>query len=159
MNVKVAGGPPKRLTWEGGGMRVWGFTAAGEVLYTGLDARPGSQLFAIDVSQNEVRQITREPASLTVSRDDDSGALVITYADGRTPPTLFTVSSIERLSQRSAWVQLTDVNPQVQRFALGAQEEITWTSKDGTKVGGVLVKPVGYQPGQRYPCGSSRRSC
>ena len=123
----------------------------GNTIYFNEGIRATNQLFAIDVSQNEVRQITREPASLTVTRDDDSGALVITYADGRTPPTLFTVPSIERLSQRSAWVQLTDVNPQVRRFALGAQEEITWTSKDGTKVGGVLVKPVGYQPGQRYP--------
>ena len=123
----------------------------GNTIYFNEGIRATNQLFAIDVSQNEVRQITREPASLTVTRDDDSGALVITFADGRTPPTLFTVPSIERLSQRSAWVQLTDVNPQVRRFALGAQEEITWTSKDGTKVGGVLVKPVGYQQGQRYP--------
>jgi dipeptidyl aminopeptidase/acylaminoacyl peptidase len=46
---------------------------------------------------------------------------------------------------------LTDVNPQVRQFNLGAQEEIAWKGKDGRMVGGVLVKPVGYQPGQRYP--------
>ena len=123
----------------------------GNTIYFNEGIRATNQLFAVDVSQNEVRQLTREPASLSVTRDQDSGALVISYADGKTPPTLFTVPSIERLTQRSAWVQLTDINPQVRRFALGAQEEITWTSKDGTKVGGVLVKPVGYQQGQRYP--------
>ncbi len=46
---------------------------------------------------------------------------------------------------------MTDANPQVRNFALGEQEEITWRSKDGYQVGGVLVKPVGYRAGQRYP--------
>ena len=54
-------------------------------------------------------------------------------------------------STRKSWRQLTDPNPQVRGFALGQQEEITWKSKDGTMVGGVLVKPVGYRAGQRYP--------
>ncbi len=61
--MPVAGGPPKRLTWEGGGMRAWGFTAAGEVLYTGLDARPGAQLFAIDVKTGRRRQLPVGQAS------------------------------------------------------------------------------------------------
>jgi dipeptidyl aminopeptidase/acylaminoacyl peptidase len=36
-------------------------------------------------------------------------------------------------------------------FLLGEQEDITWRSNDGTMAGGVLVKPVGYEPGPRYP--------
>jgi dipeptidyl aminopeptidase/acylaminoacyl peptidase len=123
----------------------------GNTIYFNEGIRATSQLFAVDVSQNEVRQITREPASLTVTQDDDSGRILITYSDGRTPPTIFTAASPDRVASKAAWVQLTDVNPQIRDIALGAQEEITWTSKDGTRVGGVLVKPVGYQPGQRYP--------
>lgn len=61
--MPAAGGAPKRLTWEGGGMRVWGFTAAGEVLYTGLDTRPGSQLFAIDIKTGQRRQLPVGQAS------------------------------------------------------------------------------------------------
>lgn len=61
--MPVAGGPPRRLTWEGGGMRVWAFTAAGEVLFTSLDARPGSQLFAIDVKTGQRRQLPVGQAS------------------------------------------------------------------------------------------------
>ncbi|MGQ3053349.1 MAG: S41 family peptidase [Roseateles sp.] len=71
--MPAAGGVPKRLTWEGGGMRVWGFSAAGEILYTGLDARPGSQLFAIDMKTGQRR-------SLPVGQASD-GAL---SADGKT---------------------------------------------------------------------------
>lgn len=61
--MPVAGGVPRRLTWEGGGMRVWGITAAGEVLYTGLDARPGSQLFAVDMKTGQRRQLPVGQAS------------------------------------------------------------------------------------------------
>jgi len=61
--MPAAGGVPRRLTWEGGGMRVWGFTAAGEVLYTGLDGRPGSQLFAVDVKTGQRRQLPVGQAS------------------------------------------------------------------------------------------------
>lgn len=116
---------------------------------TGLKAT--TQLFALEVSQNEVRQVTRERASLSVSRDDNSGVVLISYADGQTPPTFFTTGSVESAGTRASWRQLVDANPQVKGLALGSQEEITWTSKDGTRVGGVLHKPVGYQAGQRYP--------
>ncbi len=127
------------------------WSADGNTIYFNEGIRATNQLFAVDVSQNEVRQITKERASVSVSRDDDSGRILINYADGATPPTMFTVPSIDAVANRSSWVQLTDVNPQVRELALGEQEEITWTSTDGTKVGGVLVKPVGYQPGERYP--------
>src|SRR4029453_13965163 len=65
--------------------------------------------------------------------------------------TVFTVDTVANASTRKSWRQLTDPNPQVRGFALGQQEEITWKSKEGTMVGGVLVKPVGYRAGQRYP--------
>ncbi len=109
------------------------------------------QVVALDVKFNTVRPITEERASVSAQQDADTGVVLIDYADGATPQTLFTVDTIANASTRSSWRQLTDPNPQVRHFALGRQEEITWKSKDGTTVGGVLVKPVGYRPGQRYP--------
>ena len=44
-------------------MRVWGFSAAGEVIYTSLDARPGAQLFALDVKTGQRRQLPVGQAS------------------------------------------------------------------------------------------------
>jgi dipeptidyl aminopeptidase/acylaminoacyl peptidase len=106
---------------------------------------------ALDIARNAVRQVTNEKASLSVERDDDTGVLLIEYADGTTPSTVFTARTVEQIATRAAWTQLTDPNPQIRSLALGAQEEITWKSKDGTVVGGVLVKPVNYVAGQRYP--------
>ena len=123
----------------------------GGTIYFNEGIRATNQLMALDIKQNTVRQVTNEKASVSVTRHDDSGVLLIDYSDGTTPTTTFTVAAIEQVSSRAAWTQLTDPNPQVRAFALGEQEEITWKSKDGTMVGGVLVKPVGYKPGTRYP--------
>jgi dipeptidyl aminopeptidase/acylaminoacyl peptidase len=109
------------------------------------------QLWALDIEQDEVHQITAERASLSVTRDDSSGAILINYQDPMTPPTVFTVDGIEDVDDRDRWVQLVDVNPQMSEIALGREVEVNWTSTDGRTVGGVLVYPVGYEEGIRYP--------
>ena len=123
----------------------------GKTIYFNEGIRATQQLFSIDCDQNEFRQITKEPGSISVNRDDKTGKILINYSDGATPNTIFVAPSIEQVANKATWIKLTDTNPQVRGFALGQQEEITWTSTDGTKVGGVLVKPVGYQAGRRYP--------
>jgi dipeptidyl aminopeptidase/acylaminoacyl peptidase len=47
--------------------------------------------------------------------------------------------------------RLTRTNPQLEGIALGEQEVVKWKSKDGWEIEGVLVKPVGYRSGTRYP--------
>ena len=145
-------GKPFRKLGAGfdGDVSVGFWSKDGNTIYFNEGVKATNQLMAIDVAQNKVRQITSEKASLTVQRDD-TGVLLIKYADGTTPATVFTVASVDQVGTRSSWKQLTDANPQVKQLALGTQEEITWKSKDGTMVGGVLVKPVGYVQGQRYP--------
>ena len=120
-------------------------------IYFNEGVRATNQLMMLDVKSGSVRQATEEKASLSVEVDDDTGVVLITYADPATPSTIFTTDSVQNVSSRASWRQLTDPNPQVKQFALGATEEITWKSKDGSTVGGVLVRPVGYQQGQRYP--------
>jgi dipeptidyl aminopeptidase/acylaminoacyl peptidase len=109
------------------------------------------QLHALDIERDEVRQVTDERAVVSVSRDDDTGVLLINYQDPQTPPTVFTVSDLGDVDDRDEWTQLVDINPQVSELALGEEVEVEWTSTDGKTVGGVLVYPVGYQEGTRYP--------
>jgi dipeptidyl aminopeptidase/acylaminoacyl peptidase len=150
--VAEKGGKWRKLGASFDGDITIGFWAKdGNTIYFNEGIRAADQFLALDVQNDAVRQITNEKAALTVRRDDESGVLFIAYSDGTTPPTLFTAPGIEQVATRASWKQLTDINPQVRQFALGGQEEITWKSKDGKTVGGVLVKPVGYQPGQRYP--------
>jgi dipeptidyl aminopeptidase/acylaminoacyl peptidase len=123
----------------------------GSTIYFNEGIKATNQVVALDVRYNNVRPLTEEKASVSIEEDSRTGVLLINYADGTTPATVFTIDKVADASTRKAWRQVTDPNPQVRGFALGQQEEITWKSKDGTMVGGVLVKPVGYRAGQRYP--------
>ena len=134
-----------------GDVTVGFWSADGSKIYFNEGIKATNQVLAVDVASGKVTQLTNEKASISANFDDDTKTLLINYADPKTPSTLFTVSSIDQIGNRSSWKQLTDANPWVRSVALGEEEEITWKSTDGKMVGGVLVKPVGYRPGQRYP--------
>ena len=123
----------------------------GRTIYFNEGVRATNQVLALDVATGAVKQLTNEKASVSANEDDDTKTVLIGYADPMTPQTIFSVASVDQIGNRSAWKQLTDANPQIRNIALGEEEEITWKSSDGRTVGGVLVKPVGYRPGQRYP--------
>ncbi|MBN1274590.1 MAG: S9 family peptidase [Candidatus Aminicenantes bacterium] len=47
--------------------------------------------------------------------------------------------------------KVSDANPQISDFAWGNPELVEWSSLDGIPLQGILIKPAGYQPGQRCP--------
>ncbi len=51
----------------------------------------------------------------------------------------------------AAPTRLTTLNPQLADVQFGAQDVIVWKARDGMSIEGVLVKPVGYRAGRRYP--------
>ena len=150
--VEARGAPFRKLGSafdNSAGIEFW--SEDGRTIYFNAGVRVTQQLHALDVASGSVRQITSERAALSVERDEDTGVLLIEYSDPSTPPTVFTVDRISDVADRSSWVQLVDVNPQVRELALGREVEVEWTSTDGKTVGGVLVYPVGYREGERYP--------
>src|SRR5690606_18075177 len=119
--VADRGGQPRKLGTSFDGDVGAGFWSEdGRTIYFNAGIKATRQLMALDVRSGEVRQVTNERAALSVDRDEDSGLLLIDYADPRTPPTLFAVNSVNDLARRNAWRQLYDVNPQVRNLALGA---------------------------------------
>jgi dipeptidyl aminopeptidase/acylaminoacyl peptidase len=123
----------------------------GKTIYFNEGIKATGQTMVLDIDKNTVRQVSNVRASLATSEDEDSRLLLLNYADPRTPTTLFTVASVDQIPVRASWRQLTDANPQIRGFALGDEEEINWKSADGKTVGGILIRPVGYQAGTRYP--------
>ena len=47
--------------------------------------------------------------------------------------------------------RLTTLNPWIGDRALGAQKVVRYPARDGLEIEGVLIYPVGYNPGDRYP--------
>lgn len=150
--VTPAGGPLKKLgeTYDGG-LSVGWWSGDGKTIYFNDGVRATNQVLALDLAANTVRPVIVEKASVTAARSEEGGAILITYSDPATPGSLYLAGSEAELGDRSRWIRLTNPNPQVDGLALGAAEEITWKSKDGRMVGGVLLKPVGYSAGRKYP--------
>jgi dipeptidyl aminopeptidase/acylaminoacyl peptidase len=124
----------------------------GDTIYFNTGFKATTQLFAASVATGDVKQLTNLEAATQVGRDAETGRLIITYSDAKTPPSTYTVGSLRDVGDKPKWTRLTDPNAWVNsEIALGDEEEITWKSTDGRMVGGVLVKPVGYQPGKKYP--------
>ncbi|WP_421763835.1 alpha/beta hydrolase family protein [Ekhidna sp.] len=47
--------------------------------------------------------------------------------------------------------KISDINPQQKEYKWGTIELVNWTSLDGQKMEGMLVKPEGFDPGKKYP--------
>jgi len=120
-------------------------------IYSNAGIRSTQQLLAISVETGRVTQVTNEKASLTVSSEEDSGVVVVAYSDPGSTRDIYVTSAIEQTASAAAWKRLTDSNPQLRNLLLGETEAIQWKSKDGTAVEGILVRPVAYERGKRYP--------
>ncbi|MFQ5817496.1 MAG: prolyl oligopeptidase family serine peptidase [Terriglobia bacterium] len=110
----------------------------------------GRHLFALGVPDGRLQQITNEEGAVLGGLDRDSGLFLLGFTDSQQPADYYVVEPA-RLADRAAWQRVSNANPQVAELALGSYETIRWRSTDGVEVEGLLIKPVGYEEGKRYP--------
>jgi dipeptidyl aminopeptidase/acylaminoacyl peptidase len=99
---------------------------------------------SVGTDANALSDIGGVMGQATFSRDGSTVAF--TKSDTQHPDDVY----VARFPMGSM-TKLTDHNPQVREFALGASEVIRWKSKDGMEVEGIVIYPVGYEKGKRYP--------
>lgn len=132
-NFEFEAGNP---TWTNEGTRV--------MFVTGK--RSYNEVFAYDLTSGTYTQLTQKRTinSTSVSKD---GKTIIVMMDA--PDSATEIYSTD--PSFSNLKRLTNTNPQLAEIAQGETEVVTWKSSDGAEVEGVLLKPVGYQTGKRYP--------
>jgi dipeptidyl aminopeptidase/acylaminoacyl peptidase len=103
------------------------------------------ELFSYEPATKRYAQLTtnRVISLGTLSRDGAKAAFVMESA---TEPPDVHVSDLTFAAPR----KLSNVNPQAAELALGETEVLTWKN-EGLDLEGILVKPVGYRPGTKYP--------
>jgi dipeptidyl aminopeptidase/acylaminoacyl peptidase len=122
------------------------WTADGAQILFGAGRRTYSEVFSYDLASGKYTQLTRQKTLQLASRSKD-GQVIAVIMDAPDMPAEVHVTD----AAFSSFRRLTDTNPQAARFALGETEVVTWKSTDGFEVEGVLLKPVGYTAGRRYP--------
>ena len=107
-----------------------------------------SHLFRVDPASSQITRVSG-PDSLmagafSLSRDGRSVAFT---ASSPTSLTEVFVSDTAAFAPRA----LTTMSEQAKPFVLGTREVISWKSKDGTTIEGVLIKPTDFDPAKKYP--------
>lgn len=107
-------------------------------------------LFTLSVPGGAMAQVTKETGVLSGSYQPEAKAFLLSFSQPRKPLDLY-VATTATVAKPSAWVKVSEGNPQVAKLALGETETVRWKAKDGVTVEGILIKPLGYTPGKRYP--------
>jgi dipeptidyl aminopeptidase/acylaminoacyl peptidase len=129
----VSPGAPR---WSPDGQHLW-FSAGDRTYQSAYDYTLATQTYAKRTHDVLV-------GGTSVSKDGSKVALVLDTPDW--PGEVYTAAASLANPQR-----ITNTNPWLADVALGQSEVITWKSKDGQTVEGVLLKPINYQAGTKVP--------
>jgi dipeptidyl aminopeptidase/acylaminoacyl peptidase len=145
--VSVEGGAPRSITDafdEQPGFVEWN---AGGIYFSGLQ-KTASHLFRADPETGRITRVTAPDNVMAggFSFTKDGQQIAFSSASPASLNEIY-VSSVQNFSPRT----LTSMTDQVKNFTLGAREVISWQSKDGATIEGVLIKPAGFDPGRKYP--------
>ncbi|MBC7895527.1 MAG: S9 family peptidase [Cytophagaceae bacterium] len=105
-----------------------------------------SNLFEYTVATGQYRRLTEGLLVRGPSFSDDERTVAFAMDSPKSPADVYVTDATFANPRK-----VTTVNPQLAQLALGEHEVVTWKSPDGWAVEGVLLKPVGYTPGKRYP--------
>jgi dipeptidyl aminopeptidase/acylaminoacyl peptidase len=149
MVIPAEGGSPRNLSanyfdsvfggieWSPDGRSIY---AAGAVGVYG-------QMLRIPVAGGEPQPVFERPGGYgAFDVSSDGRMLAFAREDAKAPEDLW-VATVEGKEAK----QITSLNPQVKNINVGDTEVIRWKGADGLDVEGILIKPVGYERGKRYP--------
>ncbi|MCP4727380.1 MAG: S9 family peptidase, partial [bacterium] len=105
------------------------------------------KLFLLDPESGNVELVADTPENISrVSFASDERTIALNGYD-RTSMTEIYKTKIDAYKP----VKITNMTAQAAGWRTGEREVITWKSKDGAMIEGVLWKPEGYDPDKKYP--------
>lgn len=130
------------------------YSRDGQVLWFGAATGTTTQVFTVPAAGGTPRAVTSFQGVLgglfgmdgiSMSRD---GARFVCAASTPTAPSEVLVFDVASPTAPRA---ITAHNAHAAQWALGSTERITWKSSDGLEIEGLVVYPVGYERGRKYP--------
>jgi dipeptidyl aminopeptidase/acylaminoacyl peptidase len=126
----------------------------GRTIYFSASQGVHAHIFKVSIDDGAVAQVTREhrsygPFDIAGRQSASSPNWKIAYSvsDSFTPEDIW-VAPLSRIEEAK---KVTWVNPEIKDFALAETNVIRWKGPDNFNIEGLLVKPLGYQEGKRYP--------
>ncbi|HMA55061.1 MAG TPA: S9 family peptidase, partial [Acidobacteriota bacterium] len=115
-------------------------------IYFGATRKTASHLFRLDPASLAIERLSGPDEAMisggTLSKDGKRAAVVAATA----------AALPEIVITEFPWKPrpLTRMTDQVAGLTLGTREVVSWKSKDGTRIEGVLIKPADFDPAKKY---------
>ncbi len=130
----------------GGSAPIW--SADGKSVYTTVTDGGTCHIYQVTVSDKQIKQITTGDMSITsfgYAVQDGQDLIAYVAGDNSNPGDVYSV-------QASAVARLTSVNEaELATWELATAERIEFPGADGWPIEGWIMKPIGFQAGQKYP--------
>ena len=145
--VPAGGGTPRSLTDsfdENASLIAWNDLG----IFFAAQQKTASHLFRLDPVTARITRVS-QPDDLMgggASITPDGKFAAFTIASPTALPELF-VSSLTTWAPK----QLTAMSSQIAGWNLASREVISWKSKDGAVIEGILMKPANFDPSKKYP--------
>ena len=145
--VPASGGASRRLAATPGEQPgLIGWTDGGKSLYFAETDHTVGRVYSISVASGPATIVTTGNGTYgNASLSSDGATMALTHQTTETPPEVFVTG------KRFAPRKISDVHASAPRLTFGSTEVVSWTSKDGLAVEGLLTYPVGYRNGTRVP--------
>ncbi|MBM3791248.1 MAG: S9 family peptidase, partial [Acidobacteria bacterium] len=149
MVIPAQGGAPRNLTRDFmesvGGDPIW--SPDGKGLFFGAGVGVYSHLYSLPAAGGRARQVTQGDVQHRQFDIGSNGKTAAFIMEGPAAPGDIWITDLTAGGK----TQITFANPQAKDFALADTEVIRWKGPDGFDIEGILVKPLGYETGKRYP--------
>lgn len=105
----------------------------------------------LPLSEQKITDKTRKlvtPANTVIRRviyDKNSGNYILVLSKFNHP------NEIYSFNKKGEFKRLTNVNPWLDSVKFARQEEVRYFARDGLEITGVLIYPLNYEEGKRYP--------
>jgi dipeptidyl aminopeptidase/acylaminoacyl peptidase len=146
--IAAQGGTPRDLTPDPDGTAAdVAWARDGSALYFRAGRHTTVGIWRVAVAGGAPVPVTRDESVISgFSLSAAGDRIALATSNFQHAPDLY-VSAFPKVDAQ----RVTDHNPEVRGLALGRSEVIRWRGKDGMEIEGILVYPVGYQPGKRVP--------
>ena len=146
--VAAGGGTPQNITpnYEGSVLNV-GWQDARTIRFVAVEGTKAA-LNTIPAAGGAITRVVGHDAEVftNASFARDGGTFAVAASTARHPNEVFIgntrTKQLRRLTSHNAWLA---------NVQLGAQETFEWTARDGMKMQGVVIRPVGAPQGARAP--------
>lgn len=148
--IPAQGGTPRHLTgdfFESAGMGL-SWSRDGKTLYFVSGVGTDNHVFSVPAAGGAPKQITKGHGSYgQFDLSPDGTRIAYTLTDSRNPNDIW----LAPVDGGAAGQQITFANPQLKEFAVADTEVIRWKGPDNFDIEGLLVKPLGFEAGKKYP--------